>query len=136
MEVDKILAELVNVSISLSSEKDTTLLLEKILLAAKRLSHADGGTIYGVTEAHELRFDTLFNDTLNMYMGGSSGTSIPFDPIPIFVDGCTNTSALVAHAAGTGNIINIADAYNVTEYDLSGPRKMDKKRKRGSDDDE
>lgn len=125
MEVEKVLEELVNVSIALSSEKDTTLLLEKILITAKRLSHADGGTIYGVTDDQKLRFDTLFNDTMNMYMGGSSGTDIPFSPIPIFIDGAVNTSALVAHAAGTGKIINIDDAYNVTEYDLSGPRKMD-----------
>ncbi len=125
MEVDKVLAELVNISISLSSEKDTTLLLEKILLAAKRLSHADGGTIYGPTEDNKLRFDTLFNDTMNMFMGGSSDTEIPFEPIPIFIEDKINTSALVAHAAGTGKVINIEDAYNVTEYDLSGPRKMD-----------
>ena len=127
MEVDKVLTELVNVSIELSGEKDTTLLLEKILLTAKRLSNADGGTIYGITEEEELKFDTLFNDTMNMYMGGSSGQPIPFDPIPIFVENKINTGALVAHAAGTGRVINIADAYNVTEFDLSGPRKMDAK---------
>ena len=125
MEVENVLAELVNISIELSAEKDTTQLLEKILLAAKRLSNADGGTIYGVTDDKKLRFDTLFNDTLNMYMGGSSGTDIPFDPIPIFIDDQPNTGALVAHAAATGNVINIEDAYSVTEYDLSGPRKMD-----------
>lgn len=125
MEVDKVLAELVNISIELSSEKDTTLLLEKILLAAKRLSNADGGTIYGITENQELRFDTLLNDTLNMYMGGSSGKPISFEPIPIFIDGQPNTGALVAHAAATGKVIDIEDAYNVTEYDLSGPRNMD-----------
>lgn len=127
MEVKNILNELVNVSIALSTEEDTTLLLEKILLAAKRLSHADGGTIYGVTEDNKLKFDTLVNDKLNMYMGGSSGQPIPFDPIPIFFGEKINRSALVAYAAGSGQVINIEDAYSVTEYDLSGPKKMDAK---------
>ena len=36
MEVDKTLLELVHVGIELSTENDTTKLLEKILLAAKR----------------------------------------------------------------------------------------------------
>ncbi|MBE1299969.1 MAG: HD domain-containing protein [Alteromonadaceae bacterium] len=128
MEVDNTLSELVQVGIELSTEKDTTLLLEKILNAAKRLSRADGGTIYGVTEDKKLKFDTLFNDSLGLYMGGSSGKPIPFDGIPIYEEnGDINTHTLVSHAAGTGNIINIEDVYAVTEYDLSGPRKMDEK---------
>ncbi|MCC2606035.1 HD domain-containing phosphohydrolase [Planctobacterium marinum] len=128
MEVDKTLLELVHVGIELSTENDTTKLLEKILLAAKRLSNADGGTIYGVTAEKQLKFDTLFNDSMEMYMGGSSGTPIPFPAIPIFKeDGTVNTSALVAHSAAIQKVINIEDVYSVTEYDLSGPRTMDSK---------
>lgn len=128
MEVDKTLLELVHVGIELSTETDTTKLLEKILLAAKRLSNADGGTIYGVTEDKKLKFDTLFNDSMDMYMGGSSGTTIPFPAIPIFNDkGEVNTSALVAHSAAIQEVINIEDVYAVTDYDLSGPRNMDSK---------
>lgn len=129
MEVDKTLLELVHVGIELSTEKDTTKLLEKILLASKRLSNADGGTIYGVTPDKKLKFDTLFNDSLGMYMGGSSGTPIPFPPIPIFTDdGEVNTGALVAHSAAIQEVINIEDAYcAVTEYNLSGSRAMDQK---------
>ncbi|MCY7295459.1 HD domain-containing phosphohydrolase [Alteromonas sp. a30] len=125
MDFKHILGELVNVSISLSSGKDTTLLLEKILLVAKHLSNADGGTIYSVTEDNQLQFDTLVNDTLQLYMGGSSGKPITFDPIPVKVNGEINTSALVAYAAGSDLVINIEDAYNTKEYDLSGPKKMD-----------
>lgn len=128
MDVDQTVTELVQVGIELSTETDTAQLLEKILLAAKRLSHADGGTIYGVTEDNYLKFDTLFNDSMNMYMGGSSGTPIPFPGIPIFKDdGSVNTSALVAHSAAIKKVINIEDAYAVTNYDLSGPRNMDQK---------
>lgn len=127
MDVKNILNELVNVSIALSTEKDTTQLLEKILIAAKQLSHADGGTIYGINANNELQFDTLVNDTLGLYMGGSSGKTIPFDPIPIYLNDDINRSALVAYSAGKGEVINIEDAYAITDYDLSGPKKMDAK---------
>lgn len=128
MEVDKTLLELVHVGIELSTEKDTTKLLEKILDASKRLSHADGGTIYGVTPDKKLKFDTLFNDSLHLYMGGSSGKPIPFPAIPIFnEDGSMNTNTLVSHCAAKQEVINIEDVYAVTDYDLSGPRNMDKK---------
>lgn len=128
MEVDKTLLELVHVGIELSTEKDTTKLLEKILLASKRLSHADGGTIYGVTADKKLKFDTLFNDSLGLLMGGSSGKPIPFPGIPIFTEeGEINTANLVAHSAAIQEVINIEDVYAITDYDLSGPRNMDKK---------
>lgn len=127
MDVDTTLSHLVDVSIALSSEKDTTKLLENILLTAQKMSHADGGTIYSVTEDQQLKFDTMLNDSLDFYLGGSSGKEIPFDPIPLFVDGQINYNALVARAAATGEVINIEDVYTVTEYDMSGAKKMDAK---------
>jgi len=127
MDVDTTLSHLVDVSIALSSEKDTTKLLENILLTAQRMSHADGGTIYSVTEDQQLKFDTMLNDSLDFYLGGSSGKSIPFEPIPLYVDGEINFNALVARAAASGEVINIDDVYTVTEYDMSGAKKMDAK---------
>lgn len=109
MHVNDVLDELLNVSVALSTEKNTQSLLESILLAAKRLANADGGTIYAVNDEQELVFDTLFNDTLNMHLGGTSGNEITLDVIPIYVDGKVNESAIVAQAAATGEIINIDD---------------------------
>ncbi len=126
MNVD-VLDEMLKVSIALSSEKDTASLLERILLAAKTLSNADGGTIYSVNEEHQLVFDTLFNDTLGFHWGGSSGNPIQFDPIPIYIDGHVNTQAIVAVAADSNRVINIDDIYQVEEFDTEQARKLDMK---------
>ncbi|PPC75943.1 phosphohydrolase [Pokkaliibacter plantistimulans] len=122
------LRHMVDIGIRLSSERDTTKLLEDILQAARDLTNADGGTIYSITDNNQLRFETLINDSLNLYLGGVSGDPIPFPNIPIYHDdGNPNTNALVAVAAATGEIINIEDAYNCSEYDLSAARSMDQK---------
>ncbi|MDN4501916.1 HD domain-containing phosphohydrolase [Alteromonadaceae bacterium BrNp21-10] len=126
MSYYNILNEIQNVSISLSSEKNTKVLLEHILLAAKKLSQADGGTIYSVNDNQELIFDTLLNDSLNLHLGGSAPEAMNFEPIPIFIDGQPNMSAAVSHAASSGQIINIADLYESSDYNLSNAIAMDK----------
>ena len=125
MNTNNILNQILDVSIKLSSEKNTKKLLENILLAAKSLADADGGTIYAVNDQNELVFDTLLNDSLNLHTGGSSGKGQAFDPIPIYVDGKINKNAIVSHAAATGETINIADIYHVDSYDLTRAKDMD-----------
>lgn len=120
------LAHLIDIGIELSSEKDTTKILEHILLSAKAISRADGGTIYSITEDNQLKFETLLNDTLKMSLGGTTGNPINFPTIPIFVDDQPNEKALVAHAAAHKEVVNIADAYD-TQYDMTGARNMDAK---------
>jgi len=121
------LEHLINIGVELSTEQDTTTLLEHILVSAKQLSNSDGGTIYSITENDTLKFETLMNDTLDMYMGGTSGKPIPFPEIPMFVDGQPNYNALVAYAAATDQVINISDAYEAGDYDMSAARRMDEK---------
>ena len=121
------LQHLISIGVELSTEDDTTTLLEHILVSAKQLANADGGTIYSITNEQTLKFDTLLNDTLDMYMGGSSGKAIPFPEIPMFVDGQPNYNALVAYAAATDQVINISDAYQAGDYDMSAARRMDEK---------
>ncbi len=119
---------LIEVGVALSAEKNTTKLLEKILLAAKQLTHADGGTIYSVTASNELRFETLFNDQLDLYMGGTSDKVIPFSPIPLIINGEENHHALVAFSANIDQVINIPDAYEPFDgFDMTAAREMDKR---------
>ncbi|WP_034474531.1 HD family phosphohydrolase [Aestuariibacter salexigens] len=127
MQVSSILNEFLNVSIALSREKNTSQLLEHILLSAKKLSHADGGTIYSLNDNKELVFDTLYNDTLNMHIGGSSSTAIEFSPIPIYIDGEINMSSAVSHSAATGQLINIDDLYEDSQYSTSRAKDIDKR---------
>jgi len=117
----------IEIGIALSSEKDHTILLEKIIKSAMELTHADGGTIYSISEQGELVFETIINTTLSLHLGGTTNNKINFPAIPILKYGEVNDSALVAIAAHTGAIINIADVYLCQDYDLSAAKVMDKK---------
>ncbi|WP_281561602.1 HD domain-containing phosphohydrolase [Thalassomonas sp. RHCl1] len=113
------------IGIALSTEKDHRLLLEKILLNAIILTHADGGTIYSVTAEHALKFETIINKSLKLHLGGTTEHKITFADIPIYINDKVNTKAMVAVAAATGEIINIKDAYHDKHYDTSAARQMD-----------
>lgn len=64
---------------ALSKERDTTRLLENILIAAKKITRADGGTLYRVTEDQSaLRFEIVRTASLALAMGGHSRTSDRF----------------------------------------------------------
>ena len=125
----KRLEQLNDVGASLSGERDITRLLEHILLAAKTITHADGGTLYRMLDdGHTLRFEILRTDSLNIAMGGTSGTAINFPNIPLMVDGKPNDSLVAAYAAIHGITVNIEDAYsNEDEFDFSGTRVFDQR---------
>ena len=56
------LEQLNEIGYALSYERDLQRLLEKILLAAKDITHADGGTLYRKTEdGRFLRFEIFIN---------------------------------------------------------------------------
>ncbi|WP_018151160.1 HD domain-containing phosphohydrolase [Leeia oryzae] len=120
----KWLERLNRIGTDLSAERNLATLLERILLAAKEFSGADGGTVYRVVD-HQLQFETLRNDSLGFAMGGTTGTPIPFPAIPLEKDGQPNHHHVVAHAALAGRTINIEDAYTAEGYDFSGTRAFD-----------
>ena len=120
---------LIELGIALSAERNHARLQEKILLGAKELTNADGGTLYLVSEdAKELRFMIMRNDTMNIALGGTTGSEIPFAPVQLrAADGTLNYKNVVAAAACTGETINLADAYNAPGFDFSGPRAFDER---------
>ena len=88
------LDELNEVGVSLCREKDITRLVEKILIAAKTITNADGGTLYRVDDAGNCRFEIMHTSSLGLAMGGSTGVPIPHPPIPLrCADGSPNESA-------------------------------------------
>jgi HD-GYP domain-containing protein (c-di-GMP phosphodiesterase class II) len=116
------------IGIALSSENDATRLVEQILLGAKDITNADGGTIYSVTGDGTLRFEILRNDSLHLLMGGSSGAPIPYKPLSLRKDdGTPNHTSVVAHAVLGGNTVNIPDAYHAEGFDFTGTRAFDAK---------
>ena len=112
---------------ALSHERDIDRLLENILLAAKTITHADGGTLYRMTEDEaSLRFEIVRNDSLKIAMGGALGKPIPFPPLPLKTDrGEPNNSMVAAYAAIHQETVNIADAYEAEGFDFTGTRKFD-----------
>jgi hypothetical protein len=72
---------LIEVGIALSAEQDPDRLMETILLEAKSLSNADGGTLYLSDENGNLKFEIMRTDSLNIAMGGTTGKEITFPPV-------------------------------------------------------
>ena len=59
--------QLHEIGAALSSERNIDRLLEHILLAAKTITHADGGTLYRVADNQKfLRFEIVRTDSLNI----------------------------------------------------------------------
>ncbi len=116
-----------SIGIALSQERNLDKLLETILVAAKNLTLADGGTLYRLVD-DRLRFEIVRNDSLGISMGGTSGNPVPFYPIPLHdKDGNPNRSMIAAYAALNDRTVNIADAYTEEGFDWSGTRNFDKR---------
>ena len=119
---------LADIGLSLSKEKDMNVLLENILLEAKRITHADGGTLYMKTDDDRLRFEIMMTDSLNFHMGGTSGQDILFYPVKLYDDdGKPNKNMISAYVGLTGETVNIPDAYKADGFDFSGTKAFDKK---------
>ena len=118
---------LYRVGISLSAIQDKDRLVEMILLEAKQLCNADGGTLYLCNDADQLEFEILRNDTLKFAQGGTTGVPITLPPIPILVDGKPNERNVATFAAHSGKTVNIANAYDAEGFDFSGTKKFDER---------
>ncbi len=121
--------QLNEIGAALSHERDIDRLLEIILVAAKTITHADGGTLYrGTEDERSLRFEILRNDSLGIAMGGTSGNPISFPLLPLRTEsGEPNNSMVAAYAAIHQETVNIADAYQAEGFDFSGTRKFDER---------
>jgi HD-GYP domain-containing protein (c-di-GMP phosphodiesterase class II) len=121
------LEQLNAIGASLSAERDINRLLESILVAAKTITRADGGTLYRVTEEKTLRFEIVRTSSLKNYLGGTTGNPVPFYPIQLYKDGKPNHNMIAAHAALSGQTINVQDAYTAEGFDFTGTRAFDAK---------
>ncbi len=117
---------LIETGIALSAERNHDRLMEMILLEAKSLGNADGGTLYLRTEEDTLKFAIMRTDSLNIALGGTTGKDIPFPDLQMYrPDGRGNHNNIATHVAITGRTINIPDAYEAEDFDFSGTRKFD-----------
>lgn len=122
------LERLNEIGAALSAERDREHLLERIIEAAKTLTHADGGTLYRMRDdGRALTFAIVRNDSLGIALGGPSGVNpITFPDLPLVTaEGAPNNTMVAAWAAIHGKTVNIADAYREAGFDFSGTRRFD-----------
>ncbi len=113
--------------IALSAEKNFTSLLEQILIGAKKITNADGGTLYLLNADKKLEMVVVQTDSLGIHLGGNTDKPINFKPVSLYSDdGSANLSMVVTRAVIEDKPINIIDAYNTEGYDFSGTYEFDK----------
>jgi len=117
------------IGIALSVESDMDSLLERILINAKKLTSADGGTLYLYnSKIKSLEFKIVRTDSLGIKLGGKTGAPISenFRPLPLYLeDGTPNEQMIAAYAVLHDKTINIEDAYTANQFDFTGTRKFD-----------
>jgi len=124
--IEQHLAKLIEVGIALSNEKDKHLLLEYILLSAKEIANADGGTLYTLKGDKFLQMDIIHNDSLGISMGGSSNTAPTFKPLPLYLEnGEPNYANVVTCALHDDIVIDIRDRHKDKHFDFSGAQAFD-----------
>ena len=130
-ELEGQIKNLSEIGVALSKEKDRGKILETILLEAKRISVADGGTIYMKTDDNRLKFEIMMNDSLGIHFGGTSAEPMPDTIYPVKLynpeTNQPNHKNVSAYAALTGKTVNIKDAYKEKGFDFSGTKGWDKR---------
>lgn len=114
------------IGVQLSTEKNFGRLLENMLAEARKFCRADAGMLYLVREK-QLELAVMHNDTLRLAMGGTSPVEITLPGLFLYDDqGNPNERNAAAHAALTGETVNIEDADETKEYDFSSIRAFDR----------
>jgi hypothetical protein len=124
-----LLRKVIPIGVALSAEKDFNRLLETLVVESQYVTHADAGTLY-LLEDGVLKFVILRNTSLNLAMGGTSGTPISFSPVKLYnEDGSENRANVASYAALTRKRVIIADAYTADGFDFSGTKAFDQRSK-------
>jgi HD-GYP domain-containing protein (c-di-GMP phosphodiesterase class II) len=126
-KIIKQIDKLIEIGIALSTDEKGDILLEKILLGAKSITDADGGTLYRVRD-DGVKIAIIHSDSLAIHLGGSSGIPVYMDAIPLFLEnGDLNLRNVVCYAYHTKVAVNILDAYDENNsFDFSGPKEFDR----------
>lgn len=119
------LNRLVELGIAMSAERDTDKVMEMVLMGAKELSNADGGTLYKIEDG-ALKFKIVHSTSLEIHMGGVTGVEPDLRPVALFNEaGEENHHNVVSHTVHRGMSVNIEDAYNNDLFDFSGTKVFD-----------
>jgi HD-GYP domain-containing protein (c-di-GMP phosphodiesterase class II) len=119
---------LTHIGKALSSERDRDTLLEHILLAAKEISNADGGTLYLLSAAGDvLEYVIVRTDSIHLAYGGTTGKKPPFSVVHLYHRETQEPDirTQVVRAVVNKESINVADAYTSKEFDFTRTKKFD-----------
>lgn len=124
----KVFRHLTSIALSLSSEKDISTLLKKILSHARELTNADAGTLYLVDHRKKtLTFEIIQNASMNLDLQAGRDPESGFAPVPMQKDNRPNTGNVSSYVALCGEKINIPDVYSAQGFDFSGTKAYDRK---------
>ncbi len=101
------LHELNHIGVALSAERDIDKLLELILAKSRAVTASDAGSLYLVARGEdESRQD---DDVLRFKLTQNDSVAAPFEEFTMPL----NESSIAGYAALKGQIVNVADAYNL-----------------------
>jgi response regulator RpfG family c-di-GMP phosphodiesterase len=98
--------EIIRIDSELNKIRDYDLLLERILLEARRVVNADAGSIY-VREGDQISIKYAQNDTKQRSLPPGEKQAYPHFSIPI------NDKTISGYVAMTGKLVNIKDVYRL-----------------------
>ena len=108
---------LIQIAISLSTEKNISLLLDKILEEAMRFTRCDAGTVY-IREENHLSFQTMITRSKGVHRIRRGEENL-LPPVPL------SRTHVCACAALERKLINIPDVYRDSVYNFTGTRNYD-----------
>ena len=95
------------IGITLTSERDLSVLLERILTEARRFTRAEAGTLF-LRDGEQLRFAVVQNDRLSGKLG-TEEMRRQFEEQPLDL----REMSLAGHVALTGDILNLPEPYAI-----------------------
>lgn len=122
----KQIKRLIRIGTALSAEPNIDRLFEMIVEEARKITNADGGTLYIMSDDNrELQFAIVQTETLGVRMGGTGG-EISWKPVRLYnSDDTPNHGNVSAYVALTGSIVNMSDVYDSEGFDFKGTRSFD-----------
>ncbi len=102
------LQQLFEINQQLEQVKDVDVLLERILTVARKLTRADAGSIYVVTDEGRLQFSHTQNDTLQRKL--KKGKKLIYNTFTVPI----NHESISGYVASTGETLNIPNVYHLS----------------------
>jgi HD-GYP domain-containing protein (c-di-GMP phosphodiesterase class II) len=112
-EIDQKLHDVISLDSEINKVQDVDILLEMILRQARRVVHADAGSIY-IKKDDGLEITYAQNDTLQKDLPPGEKLMYSIFTVPI------NKKTISGYAAATGEAVNIEDVYDMPSNALYG----------------